>query len=81
MSIADHRPRMTGPTYTFKAAGADLWDRRRETPADGQRVRKVQPYGCPRNGIMGQTYVADAETGAFLCMVDTRSLIRAKGGK
>lgn len=40
----------------------------------GQVVVLTQPTGCPRNGTMGQTYVADGETGAFLGMVSRNSL-------
>ena len=67
-----------GPIYEFRAACADLWDRRAYTPKDGTHVRMVQPYGCPRNRTMGQAYVADADTGAFLGMVAVASLRRVK---
>jgi hypothetical protein len=41
--------------------------------AAGQIVVKTQPYGCPKNGTMGMTYVADTE-GKFLGMVCLNSL-------
>ena len=33
--------------------------------------------GAPRNGTMGHTYVADAETGVFYGLVLTNSLVPA----
>lgn len=65
----------TTRVYTFRATGADLWDRRSHTPADGTHVRKTQPHGCPRNGTMGMCYVEDAATGQFIGMVSESSLI------
>lgn len=59
--------------YVFKAAGLlDL----NTCVEEGQRVVKTQPYGCPKNGVMGQCYVADAETGKFLQMVNEASLVK-----
>lgn len=40
----------------------------------GAIVVKAQPAGCPKNGTMGMTYVADAETGKFIGMVCLASL-------
>jgi len=57
-----------------------LFDRRVAGLCAGDTVVKVQPYGCPRNGTMGQTYVGDAVTGKFIGMVCENSLT-AKGGK
>jgi hypothetical protein len=45
----------------------------------GTTVVKIQPHGCPRNGIMGFTYVGHPETGAFFGMVRLASLTPAKG--
>lgn len=62
-------------TYRIKAV---LIDRQSaHVPEDGTLVYKTQPYGCPRNGTMGQCYVADAETGRFIGMVSLNSLERA----
>lgn len=46
--------------YTFQPVGMDLWDRSPYQPLPGTKVRKVQPYGCPRNGTMGHCYVVPA---------------------
>ena len=62
--------------YTFQANGWDRFDRRANTPADGTRVVKCQPAGCPKNGTMGHSFVADAETGAFIGLVSNGSLVR-----
>lgn len=64
--------------YVFDPVGFDLFDPRPFHPAEGARVVKVQPRGCPRNGTMGHTYVADAETGRFHGLVLVASL-RAVG--
>ena len=61
-------------TYIFDPKGADLWDPPPRIQR-GQRVVKVQPPGCPRNGTMGHCFVADAETGEFLGLVLVASLI------
>lgn len=61
--------------FVFEAAGMDIFDRRAHTPKDGTLVVKTQPYGCPKNGTMGQCYIADAETGKFIGMVSQKSLI------
>lgn len=64
---------MNKKIYTFKAAGADLWDRRSNTPNDGDKVIKTQPAGCPRNGTMGHCFVATPE-GKFIGLVCEGSL-------
>ncbi len=63
--------------YTFKPVGMDNWDRSASAPAPGTRVVKCQPSGCPTNGTMGHCYIADAETGAFYCLVLVASLEKA----
>jgi len=68
------RPAARSALYRFERAG--LLDAGSPI-ADGTLVYKTQPYGCPRNGTMGQCYVADAETGRFLRMVNEASLVRA----
>lgn len=42
----------------------------------GASVRKVQPIGCPKNGTMRQCYVARADTGEFIGLVNLASLVR-----
>lgn len=66
--------------YVFEAVGWDRFDRRANTPKDGTVVVKTQPAGCPRNGTMGHCFVADAETGEFLGLVQTASLKRVRKG-
>jgi hypothetical protein len=63
----------TAKRYVFHAAGYDLFDAGPYTPDNGTVVIKTQPHGCPRNGTMGQCYIANLE-GEFLGMVDLRSL-------
>ncbi len=60
--------------FVFEPVGLDTFDRRIYQPERGARVVKTQPYGCPKNGTMGHTYVKDAETGAFYGLVLTASL-------
>ena len=64
--------------YTFAPVGLDVWDRRAHQPEPGTRVVKTQPFGCPRNGTMGHTYVKDADTGAFYGLVLLASLKKAR---
>ena len=40
----------------------------------GQLVRIINLPSAPKANTMGQCYVADPETGKFLCMVSTSSL-------
>lgn len=63
-----------GSLHTFDPVGWDLFRPHAGTPAKDQRVRVVQPSGCPRNGTMGHCYVEDAETGAFCGLVLINSL-------
>lgn len=60
--------------YVFQAVGMDIFDRKSSTPENGTRVVKTQPAGCPKNGTMGHCFVADAETGAFIGLVQMASL-------
>lgn len=60
--------------FVFEPVGLDRWDSRPHQPAPGTRVVKMQPYGCPRNGTMGFTYVEDAETGQFYGLVLLNSI-------
>ena len=41
---------------------------------EGTEVIKTQPYGCPKNGTMGMTYVQNAATGEFYGLVMLNSL-------
>jgi hypothetical protein len=43
----------------------------------GAEVRKVQPYGCPKNGTMRQCYVERVDTGEFIGLVNESSLVRS----
>lgn len=40
----------------------------------GTIVIKVQPFGCPKNGTMGQCYIGDAYSGNVISMVCENSL-------
>jgi hypothetical protein len=50
--------------FIYSPVGLDLWEH--TTPAEGTRVVKCQPYGCPPNGTMGHAFIADAATGEFI---------------
>lgn len=65
----------TGSIYTFNRNGMDIVDPRSYQPADGTKVKVIQPFGCPKNNTMGQCYVATLK-GEFIGMVDTASLSR-----
>lgn len=43
----------------------------------GERVRVIQPYGCPKNGTMGHCYVEHASTKEFIGLVLVSSLVKA----
>ncbi|MGH2854175.1 MAG: hypothetical protein ACRDLF_08290 [Solirubrobacteraceae bacterium] len=62
------------PIYTLQPAG--LLDRssRRITAHTGEPVQKVQPFGTPRNGVMGMCFVQHATTGEFIGQVCEGSL-------
>ena len=65
----------TLPRYRFEANGYDRFHGYPHTPANGTIVHKTQPYGCPKNGTMGQVYIMDT-AGQFIGMVDQSSLTR-----
>lgn len=44
----------------------------------GDLVVKIQPYGCPKNGTMGMTYVGHPETGEFIGLVCLTSLVPSR---
>ncbi|MGV8972210.1 MAG: hypothetical protein ACOH10_07795 [Rhodoglobus sp.] len=62
--------------FVFEPVGFDRFDPRPNQPKAGTLVVKVQPFGCPKNGTMGFTYVEDAETGEFYGLVLLNSLTR-----
>lgn len=57
--------------YVFEPV---LFDRGVAPEYVGELVVKVQPFGCPKNGTMGQCYIGDPETGAMVGMVCVGSL-------
>ncbi len=61
-------------TYTLTPVGMDAWSDR-VRPFAGQLVRKVQPFGCPKNGTMGHTYV-ELLDGTFVGLVLLNSLTK-----
>lgn len=69
---------MSATEYVFEPVGLDVYDRRPNQPPAGARVVKVQPAGCPPNGMMGHCFVSDAETGEFYGLVLVNSLRRAR---
>jgi hypothetical protein len=48
-------------TFVFNPCGWDIVDRRDNQPSPGTVVKKVQPFGCPKNGTMGHCYVVPAD--------------------
>jgi hypothetical protein len=62
----------------YKLEPAGLLDRTdaRVIPHAGSEVHVVQPYGCPRNGTMGMTYVQVADSGQFIGLVSQASLVK-----
>lgn len=65
--------------YIYEPVLFDATSRHLSMLKPGTVVVKIQPHGCPRNGTMGFTYVGHPETGAFIGMVRTTSLIPMKG--
>ena len=57
------------------------WDRFRPCQGNslefGQLVRVINLPMAPKANTMGQCYVGDPQTGKFLCMVSTDSLVKA----
>lgn len=64
-----------GSCYTFRRNGFDLFMQHADV-TDGQVVRVVNLPSAPKCNTMGQCHVQDARTGAFLGMVDVRSLTK-----
>lgn len=71
---------MSNRTYTtvYRLEPAGLLDQMSERVLvhAGEEVRKVQPYGCPRNGTMGMCYVERIDTGEFIGLVNLASLVK-----
>lgn len=59
--------------FVFHAAGWDVCHDHGSLPDPGQIVVLTQPHGTPKNGTLGQVFVADVR-GEFIGMVDQRSL-------
>lgn len=72
------KPKAKGRKFTYNPVGIDLFDPNRLAPETGTIVRKTQPFGCPRNGTMGHTYIEDAETGEFYGLVLLVSLAKGR---
>lgn len=64
-----------GQRFTFERTGLDRFAGYAHTPQNGTIVEVCQPYGCPRNGTMGQCYV-QRPGGGFIGMVAIASLRR-----
>jgi hypothetical protein len=66
---------MNRMVYRLEPAG--LMDRTdsRVMKHAGAEVHKVQPYGTPKNGTMGQIYVQTVE-GEFIGLVSKHSLVK-----
>jgi hypothetical protein len=63
-----------GTVHTLKPVGLfDLMDSR-VMAHEGEQVKVVQPFGCPKNGTMGHLYVERADTGEFIGLVLVSSL-------
>lgn len=59
--------------YKFEPVGMDIF-MPKTTIKPGTLVVKTQLHGAPKNGVMGQCYIADPETNEFLGMVCVKSL-------
>ena len=75
-AVRDAAEAKKAQVYRYEPAGFDIFDPK-TTLRPGALVVKVQPYGCPKNGTMGQTYVGDSQTGTFIGMVALASLTKA----
>jgi hypothetical protein len=66
--------KMGKKVYVFEPVLLDRMSAGR-LPEPGTKVVKCQPFGCPKNGTMGMTYIADAEDGTFYGLACLGSLI------
>lgn len=60
--------------FVYEPVLFDRMNTHANSPEAGARVVKTQPFGCPKNGTMGMTYVNDADTGDFHGLVMLTSL-------
>jgi hypothetical protein len=60
--------------YTLQPKGTLDLGERRITRHTGQEVQKVQPHGCPANGLLGMCFVQLADSGEFIGQVCESSL-------
>lgn len=65
-----------GSTYVFRPCLLDLALPQHYEAFNGQLVRVIQLPMSPPPNTMGQCHIEDAETGRFLGMVSTSSLVR-----
>jgi hypothetical protein len=68
---------MSARTFVYEPVLFDRMQDRKVPLAAGTPVRKVQPFGCPRNGTMGQCYVEGLD-GTFYGLVCVNSLVRRR---
>lgn len=64
--------------FIYEPSGMDLFYEHHVPIKPGTKVVKTQPAGCPKNGTMGQCYIALPD-GTFVGMRNLRSLIPAEG--
>ena len=62
-----------GSLYSYKACGWDLLAPPFGNPQEGDVLRVINKYGCPKANTMGMCYVEQLD-GSFMGMVDTNSL-------
>jgi hypothetical protein len=65
--------------YLFLPVALDRWDRRPWHPEPGTVVVKCQPHGCPPNGTMRHSFIAEPD-GRFLGLVLESSLVGLQDG-
>lgn len=68
----------TGSTYVFHPTFLDKHASHLiGVVKQGDEVRVMQPYGCPKNGTMGHCYI-ETMSGQFVGLVCTNSLYSRK---
>jgi hypothetical protein len=73
MNMATKKVR-TGTNYIYYPVLMDRIHDLGHGVMPGSIVKVIQPYGCPKNGTMGQCYIGTADEGKFLGMVCCNSL-------
>lgn len=68
---------MSKTVFEYQPVGWDIFDARTDLKP-GDKVVKIQPAGCPRNGTMGHCFVGDPETEEFIGLVLVNSLKKAR---